>query len=202
MRWWDDVLIVSDRDMIPSSRPMLGMLQALCLQPRLYQVNEEQHLDAWLTGDLGTPRATVVFAHGVQAGDERAIRFPVCRGDPAEPSTLRPEDVLLTPTRLRERLRRGSGLLMMATCSGGSEAFADVFLSAGYSHYVAPAGYFQMSSGLLFFTAMFTLLLGEDREPPRQVLSVAQAVEIASAIEPFPDGTRAFRCFEAAARRG
>jgi hypothetical protein len=59
-----------------------------------------------------------------------------------------------------------------------------------------------MSSGLLFFTAMFTLLLGEDREPPRQVLSVAEAVEIASAIEPFPDGTRAFRCFGAAARPG
>ena len=77
--------------------------------------------------------------------------------------------------------------------SAEHERVASAFSGSGYRHLLAHGGYNQIDSMLCYVTMLFTSLPAEDRDDERAVHSLSEAHALATAVQPFANGTRGYR---------
>ncbi len=101
-----------------------------------------------------------------------------------------------TKENIRHYVRSGRGLLLSMACWSGKQVWADAFLDAGFSSYVAHQGTSDKLSAYQFVAAFVGYLVYEDRDTAKKTLSIQEAVRMANRIDELPDGAMGFKCFE------
>jgi hypothetical protein len=102
----------------------------------------------------------------------------------------------LSPTRLAELVDHGAGIFLNTACWSGKDAFARVFLKAGYDAYIAPEKTSDSFSGFQFAATFAGTLLHEVRDWGPYPVTTRQAYERARRSDDFWDGAGGFLLFE------
>jgi hypothetical protein len=105
-------------------------------------------------------------------------------------------DLQWTKENIRHYVGCGKGLLLNTACWSGKQVWADAFLDAGFSSYVAHQGTSDMFSAYQFVAAFMGYLVYEVRDTARKSISVQEAVTMANNIDALSDGAMGFKCFE------
>lgn len=138
---------------------------------------------------------TLVECHGSGKNDgEAVINFSVLRHK--QGPEFESVEFHVTPANVREVVKAGSGIIIMNACWAGKLSFADAFLSAGFSAYIAPAKTSDQWSGLQFITAFIGYLMYEVRDWGARKVDVREAFDMARRIDDFWDGAKGWQLFD------
>lgn len=170
-----------------------GVLEFSGLQVTLVWLNEKQNAIDFLAGLALKPDYTILCAHGI--GKENRLWFTVVEKVIGTDYRYEEVEFNLTPDNIGEYVKNAGGTFITTACDSGCEGFAKAFLDVGYGAFIAPAVAVDLSSALMFICGFFCNMLARDRDIHKVTYTEREAVERAATIQPFPDGTAAFRYF-------
>ena len=192
---YDRVVIAYDKslDNFQMATAIRGMLEFYGLNVSLVWLNEKQNVIDFLAGQAPKSDYTILCAHGI--GREKRIWLTVV--EKVEGTDYQYEEVIfnLMPDNVGEYVKYAGGTLITTACDSGCEVFARAFLDAGYQSFIAPAVAVDITSSAMFVCGFFCNMLAHERDIHKANYTEREAVERAAAIQPFPDGTAAFRYF-------
>jgi hypothetical protein len=171
-----------------------AMLEYYTHHVALVPVESEQTVRSFLESP---PRSalTILMCHGWgKTDDDAVISFEIAR--PVDRVHYERFQLELTPARLGEFVDHGAGIFLNTACWSGKDAFARVFLKAGFDAYIAPEKTSDSFSGFQFVAAFAGTLLHEVRDWGPYPVATRQAYERAKASDDFWDGAAGFRLFE------
>lgn len=170
-----------------------GVLEFYGLQVTLVWLNTKTDAIDFFAGQGPKTDYTILCAHGI--GQERRIWLAVVDKVPGTEYMYKDVEFNLTPENIGELIKNAEGTLISTACDSGSQAFATAFLNSGYRAFIGPRVAEDLSSAVIFICGFFIHLLAHERDVHKAVYTPREAVERAAAIQPFPDGTAAFRYF-------
>lgn len=170
-----------------------GVLEFYGLQVTLAWLNTKADAINFFAGQGPKTDYTILCAHGI--AQERRIWLAVVDKVLGTEYMYKDVEFNLTPDNIDEFILNAEGILISTACDSGSQEFATAFLNCGYRAFIAPSVAEDLSSAIMFICGFFIHLLAHDRDVHKAIYSEREAVERAAAIQPFPDGTAAFRYF-------
>ena len=195
MNIYDRVVIAYDKNLenFQMAIAIRGMLEFYGLHVSLIWLNEKQNAIDFLAGHGPKADYTLLCAHGI--GHENRIWLTLIEKMAGTDSCYEEVEFNLMPETIGEYVKNPSGTFITTACESGREAFAKAFLAAGYRAFIAPEVAVDVTSAALFICGFFCNMLAHERDIHKETYTEREAVERAAAIQPFPDGTAAFRYF-------
>jgi hypothetical protein len=195
MNLYDKVVIAYDKNLenFQMAIAIRGMLEFYGLKVSLVWLNEKQNAIDFLAGQFPKADYTILCAHGI--GHENRIWLTVIEKMAGTDCCYEEVEFNLTPDNIAEYVKNSGGTFMTTACESGSEEFAKAFLDAGYQAFIAPEVAVDIISSVMFICGFFCNMLAHERDIHKATYTEGEAVERAAAIQPFPDGTAAFRYF-------
>lgn len=170
-----------------------GVLEFYGLQVTLVWLNEKQDAIDFFAGHAPKADYTILCAHGI--GKENRIWLMVVEKVVGTEYRYEEVEFNLTPDNIGEYVKNAGGTFITTACDSGCEGFAKAFLAVGYRAFIAPSVAEDLSSAVMFICGFFCNMLAHNRDIHKATYTEREAVERAAAIQPFPDGTAAFRYF-------
>lgn len=170
-----------------------GMLEFYGLSVSLVWLNEKQNAIDFFAGYISKADYTILCAHGI--GKENRIWLTVIEKMTGADYCYEEVEFNLTPDNVGEYVKNSGGTFITTACESGREVFAKAFLSTGYHAFIAPEVAVDVTSSAMFICGFFCNMLAHERDIHKATYTEREAVERAAAIQPFPDGTAAFRYF-------
>ena len=195
MNLYDRVVIAYDKNLENHQMAIAirGMLEFYGLNVSLVWLNEKQNAIDFLAGHVPKADYTILCAHGI--GHENRIWLTVIEKMAGTDYCYEEAEFNLTPDNIGEYVKNASGTFMTTACESGRGVFAKAFLDAGYRAFIAPEVAVDVTSSAMFICSFFCNMLAHERDIHKATYTEREAVERAAAIQPFPDGTAAFRYF-------
>ena len=204
MKLYKSVVICCDKSpkLFQDATAIRAALEALGLRVHLYDLAQKRGALEFLAGAMPECDYVVLFCHGGRDSDGRPqLTLNVVDqvdGDYDNPRGWERVTLGLTPANIPEYVKGMGRTLVCVACGAGQEPFAQAFLKAGYTGYIAPQGnYINANAAMVFVVAFFYHLLTESRiedEPTRY--TDQEAVALAAALDAdYPRGTRVFHYY-------
>jgi hypothetical protein len=186
MKYSQPVTIAYDLSSYRSAISYRAMLEYYTHNVTLVPLDSEESLRSFF-GRPPPAALTVLMCHGWgETEADAVISFEITR--PID--QIRHEKVQheLTPTRLAELVDHGAGIFLNTACWSGKDAFARIFLKAGYDAYIAPQKTSDIFSGFQFTSVFAGTLIHEVRDSEPYPVTTRQAYEQAKRSDDFWDG--------------
>lgn len=203
MKFFDTVTVVCDQGggMQQLAQGIRAFLEGQGLYVHFYNLVQKRAVLRLLTGEMPFTQYTVICCHGDEHPETgRQLSFQVVHqkdDDYENPNDWERITFGLTPTNIPQYVKGNGRTLISLACGSGHEEFAEAFLKAGCSAYIAPReAYVDSNASVLFVAGFFYHLLAESRDAERITYSEAEAVQRAAAIDAdYTYGTRPFHFY-------
>ena len=203
MKFFETVTVVCDQGagMQGLAESIRTFLEGQELHVQFYNLVQKRDVLKFFAGDFPLTRYAVICCHGSEVADTgKQMSFEVVHQKKDNYENAEGWERItfsLTPANIVQHVQGKGRTFISLACGSGHQDFADAFLKAGCSAFIAPqSAYVDTSAGLLFTAGFFYFLMAEARDYERIVYSEAEAVQRASLIDPdYTYGTRPFRCY-------